>query len=147
MKEVLKKILQSFRLLGIAQRVKSAFRARGWLEWVPLVPKEQFSASCYLAIETLRAEGHEFGDYLEFGVNRGTSMACMYHALRKAGLSSARLIGFDSFKGMPSESASQGWKPAQYASTIGATKRYLKKTGVDLRQVHLVKGWFRDTPL
>ena len=145
MREVVKRILQSVGLLGLARRVTWALRARGWFKWVPLVPEEQFSASCDLAIETLRADGHEFGDYLEFGVSRGTSMACMYHALRKAGLSSVRLIGFDSFKGLPSESAGQGWKPSQYASTIGATKRYLKKAGVDPGEVHLVKGWFRDT--
>lgn len=125
--------------------MKRAFHVRGWLEWRPLVPEEQFSASCDLAIETLSTDGHEFGDYLEFGVSRGTSMACMYHARRKGGLLEMRLIGFDSFKGLPSEAAKQGWKPGEFASTLGATKRYLRKAGIHPSKVHLVKGWFRDT--
>ena len=145
MREVLKRMLQRVGLLGLVQSLKRIPRAMGWLGWDPLVPEEEFLASCDLAIESLRAKGHEFGDYLEFGVSRGTSMACMHHALRKAGLLGVRLIGFDSFKGLPSEASGQGWKPGEYASTISATKRYLKKAGIDPGELHLIKGWFRDT--
>ena len=145
MRRVAKQLLQSVGLLGLARRARQALLAEGWLEWRPLLPAGPFSASCALAIETLGAHGHEFGDYLEFGVSRGTSMSCMYQALRRAGLAHVRLIGFDSFEGMPSEAAGQGWAPGTYASTMGATKRYLKRAGVDAANVHLVKGWFRDT--
>ena len=153
MREIVREILDSVELLGLAKRAKRAIRlghlkqnakramhSRGWLKWEPLVPMKKFSASCDLAIRTLRANGHEFGDYLEFGVSRGTSMACMHHALRKAGLSNVRLVGFDSFEGMPSEAAGQGWYPGQYASTIGTTQRYLKAMGVNLDEVHPVSS-------
>ena len=126
-------------------RVERTLRAMGWLEWRSLVPEEQFSASCDLAIKLLHADGYTFGDYLEFGVSRGTSLVCMYHALHRAGLPDVRLIGFDSFKGLPREAAGQGWTPGDYASTIGATKRYLRKSGVPYGKVRLVKGWFSDT--
>lgn len=146
MKSFIRKGLQSIGLYEWARRVVWAVRARGWLPWpTPLVPREQFTISCDLAISTIRKAGVDFGHYLEFGVSRGTSMACMYHALRNAGLPNVELIGFDSFEGMPSEAAGQGWAQGSYASTIDATKRYLVKAGVDLGGVRLVKGWFRDT--
>ncbi len=139
-------MLQSGGLYEWARRIVWAVRARGWLPWpMPLVPVEQFTISCNLAVSTIRDAGLDFGHYLEFGVSRGTSMACMYRALRDAGLPNVELIGFDSFEGMPNESASQGWAQGNYASTIGATRRYLEKAGVDLSRVRLVKGWFRDT--
>ena len=148
-KSIALRVLQSVGLLKTARRGKRAvyesLHARGWVGWTSLVPEQQFTISCDLAIRTLATAGYQFGCYLEFGVSRGTSMACVYHALRRAGLSDVKLIGFDSFEGMPPESAGQGWKPGRYASTIGATRRYLKKAGVDVNQVHLVKGWFRDT--
>lgn len=136
----MKKILKSQK-----RRARRFLHAIGLLPWTPLVPYEAFSASCELAIQTLSANGYEFGDYLEFGVSRGTSMSCMYHALRKAGLSEVRLIGFDSFKGLPGEAQGQGWAPGAFASTIGATRHYLTAMGVKLDEIHLVKGWFRDT--
>ena len=66
-------------------------------------------------------------------------------SLRKRGLDGMRQIGFDSFMGLPPEAAKEGWEPGRYASTMGATRHYLKEHGVDLEQVTLVKGWFRDT--
>lgn len=41
--------------------------------------------------------------------------------------------------------AKEGWAPGQYRSTLEATRRHLRKRGVDLERVTLVKGWFRDT--
>ncbi len=72
-------------------------------------------------------------------------MACAYHSLRAAGLDDARLIGFDSFAGMPPEAAEEGWAPGLFHSTIDATRSYLKSRGVDLDRVDLVQGWFKDT--
>ncbi len=141
----LRNLLQSAGLLSLVRRVKWRLQARGWLRWTPLVSAEQFANGCDVAIQRLRAGGHDFGQYLEFGVSRGTSMSCMYHALRKAGLSGVMLIGFDSFEGMPAEAADQGWTPGRFASTITATERYLSDAGVAMDDVRLVKGWFSDT--
>lgn len=115
--------------------------------WRPLVPEESFTECCRDAIRLLRARNphHEFGVYLEFGVSRGTSLACMYRALTKEGLRDVRLIGFDSFQGLPPEAREQGWSPGAFWSTRGATEEYLRNRGLDLRRVSLVEGWFKDT--
>lgn len=156
MKNLIKRFLRVLGLLEAARRArreagkkKTALRwflhARGLTNWDPLIPEAEFAESCNLAIKTLAGEGHQFGAYLEFGVSRGTSMACMYHALTNAGLDDVRLVGFDSFEGLPVNAAEEGWDPGQYASTLKATERYLRSRGVDLRRVDLVKGWFEDT--
>ena len=145
MREAVKKALDVVGLLGPLRRGKRAMYVRGLLEWRPLVPQQEFSASCDFAIRTLLENGHRFGDYLEFGVSRGTSMSCMYHVLRRAALLNVRLFGFDSFAGLPSEAEQQGWQPGAFASTLTATQRYLKMMDVQLDEVHLIKGWFKDT--
>jgi hypothetical protein len=124
-----------------------ALRRWGLAPWAPLVPEQQFSTCVDNALTVLRKAdpAHEFGDYLEFGVSRGTSLAAVYHSLQRGDLPRARLIGFDSFAGMPPESAGQGWDPGAFASPIGITRRYLVGKGVDLERVTLVKGWFSDT--
>lgn len=72
-------------------------------------------------------------------------MACMYRALDDAGRRDVRLIGFDSFKGLPDYASEEGWSPGLFASTRSATERYLAGSGVDLERVELVEGWFEDT--
>ena len=72
-------------------------------------------------------------------------MACTYSTLRHAGLNHMRLIGFDSFEGMPSGAEKEGWFKGQYHSSMQATRSYLKRKQVDLERVTLVKGWFKDT--
>lgn len=126
---------------------RNAIRARTSRGWKPLVPEEQFTASCRHAIQLLRSRNpaHVFGDYLEFGVSRGGSLTCMYRALESEGLSSVRLLGFDSFRGLPPEARAQGWAPGAFWSTRSATERYLRHRGVDLRRVILTEGWFKDT--
>ncbi|MEM7121257.1 MAG: TylF/MycF/NovP-related O-methyltransferase [Pseudomonadota bacterium] len=145
LRSVLRGLLEPTGLLPLARRVKWHLQARGWLRWTPLVSSQQYSAGCDSAIQKLREDGHSFGSYLEFGVSRGTSMSCMHHALRKAGLSDITLFGFDSFEGMPAEAAEQGWDPGRFASAMSMTERYLGDHGVDVNDVRLVKGWFQDT--
>jgi hypothetical protein len=72
-------------------------------------------------------------------------MACVHQVLQAKGLGGVRLVGFDSFKGLPPEAADEGWEPGIYASTEAATRRYLRERVVDLDRVTLVKGWFRDS--
>ena len=88
------------------------------------------------------------GDYLEFGVYYGASMACMYRALRSLGLDHVRLFGFDSFRGLPSSAAEEDqgvWSPGQYACSMEFARKYLSRQLVDWNRVVLVQGWFRDT--
>ncbi|TPG53403.1 class I SAM-dependent methyltransferase [Roseomonas nepalensis] len=141
-------VIDRLGLGGPARRAHARLQAAGFVGgWTPLVPETDFANCVASAIQRLQLEepGEAFGNYLEFGVSRGTSMACVFHVLQQAGLSRARLIGFDSFRGLPPEAAGQGWPPGAYHSTLSATRRYLASEGVDLKRVELVPGWFRDT--
>jgi predicted O-methyltransferase YrrM len=144
-KQALKSALEAVGLFGPALAIKRRLVGMGMGEWKPLVPAEAFTQTCATAIRTLQHAGHEFGDYLEFGVSRGTSLACMSNALDAAGLTQVRRFGFDSFEGMPPETKGQGWDPGEFVSTLPATQAYLKSQGVDMSRVTLTRGWFRDT--
>jgi O-methyltransferase len=115
--------------------------------WRPLVPEDEFSRSIAKALDRLMQGngGTALGAYLEFGVSRGTSMACVYRVLEDRHLSHVQMIGFDSFEGMPEGSEAEGWLPGRYHSTVGATRRYLAARGVSGTRVSLVKGWFDQT--
>jgi len=111
----------------------------------PLVDAAAFVECATNAIAELEGLDHDFGHYLEFGVSRGTSMAAMYRATAETGHGDIRLIGFDSFQGLPPEAEGQGWKPGEFRSPIASTRRYLRRQGVDFDRTRLVKGWFSDT--
>ena len=146
---VIKSVLYRLGLERQGRAARRWLQARGLWKWRPLVPAEEFSACVDRSLGRLRDESSgtldDFGDYLEFGVSRGTSMACVFHALDRAGLTGARLIGFDSFEGMASDALREGWEPGDFSSTISSTRKYLDANGVDLARVELVKGWFSDT--
>jgi hypothetical protein len=149
MRQALKSALKAVGLHGAYRRLHDDVTrwasSTGRTRWTPLVPEDAFLESARLAVRTLKDGGHTFGDYLEFGVSRGTSMALMRRALGEAGLGEVRAVGFDSFEGMPPESAKEGWLPGEFHSTIEATRRYLAANGADLARIELVKGWFSDT--
>ncbi|MBV9388005.1 MAG: class I SAM-dependent methyltransferase [Chroococcidiopsidaceae cyanobacterium CP_BM_ER_R8_30] len=113
-----------------------------------LVPQEELKRKYSEALLLLSKNeaAQELGDYLEFGVCHGSSMACMYHALKDAGFDRVRLFGFDSFEGMPdSADAEDGnWYAGQFKSEEKFTRELLKQQDVDLQRVTLVKGWFSD---
>jgi O-methyltransferase len=88
------------------------------------------------------------GDYLEFGVSHGTSLATMHVVLKKMGLNNVRIFGFDSFEGMPAGSADEEgsvWFQGEFRSTIDETKQFLSLNGVDWKRTFLIKGWFNET--
>jgi len=138
-------LLRALGLQRCVRQIRHKLRARGVLAWTPQIPERDFRQCAVDAINALKESGQEIGDYLEFGVSRGTSYACMYHVLRQAGVNEARLIGFDSFEGFPEEAGQQGWEPGAAASTVSATTRYLKKNGVPEHAINLVKGWYKDS--
>ena len=88
------------------------------------------------------------GDYLEFGVSHGTSLATMHGVLKKMGLDKVRIFGFDSFEGMPAGSADEEgsvWFQGEFRSTIDETTQFLELSGVDMKRTFLIKGWFNET--
>ena len=75
-------------------------------------------------------------------------MQCMYRAMQELGLDTVRLVGFDSFEGLPPSAAfdDEGtWRPGQFDSSYDLTYRALDEAGVDWRRVMLVRGWFSDS--
>jgi O-methyltransferase len=126
--------------------IKERMVAHGYLAGEPLVPEESFQRCIDESLAALERNGGKTeGEYLEFGVSRGTSLSIVHSVLRSRGAETVRLIGFDSFEGMPEAAAGEGWKPGQYRSPIEATSRFLMQRGVDPRKLVLVKGWFDDT--
>lgn len=134
-------------LRRIKYRVRDKLLANGLISWTPLVPEEAFYTCVHDVIARLKPDvgNASFGNYLEFGVSRGTSMAIVYKALQDHDLKDARLIGFDSFEGLPEQANEEGWRAGQYNSTQKATRQYLASRAVDMERVALVKGWFSDT--
>jgi O-methyltransferase len=115
-----------------------------------LVPEQELERSYRDALNLL-IEQHgpkALGDYLEFGVAFGTSLACMYRSCKALGIEHVRLIGFDSFQGLPPATAPDdegAWSAGQFACDIALTKQLLAKHSVELDRVVLVEGWFEDT--
>lgn len=130
---------------------------RQWARWqvlkrgqIKLVPEAALEEKYEQALRFL-AERHGpegFGDYLEFGVFCGASMACMWRALQCVGLGSVRLFGFDSFEGLPAktpEDSELPWEAGTFKSDYGLVQDLLEKQGVDSDRVFLVKGWYQHT--
>ncbi len=147
MKATILSILKSLGLYAPMRKFQQQYLAPlGLAKPDPLIPEEAFSVAVKHALfKLLEHESPEnLGEYLEFGVSRGTSMATVYHVLEGMNLKSSRLIGFDSFEGLPPESKEEGWKPGSYRSSISATRKYLKSRGVKEERIALVKRWFKD---
>ena len=115
---------------------------------IPLVLANELEPKYALAWSRLQRMNVELGDYLEFGVSIGTSMACMHRVLKKKKIETVRLLGFDSFEGMPPSAATEDlgmWKPGEFASSIDQTRQFLDDANIDWRKTHLIKGWFHET--
>jgi O-methyltransferase len=92
--------------------------------------------------------GESVGDFLEFGVFYGSSLACMHQVLRELRLDRVRMFGFDSFEGFPESAAHEDnglWLPGGCKSSLPLTRTYLRRVGVPEDAVTLIKGWFSET--
>jgi O-methyltransferase len=111
------------------------------------VAAEQLEQRLVDALRVLRDRlgTHEVGDYLEFGVYAGGTMTCADRARSAAGIEEMRLIGFDSFEGLPAEAAQinpQRWSAGMFACSPEEAIENMRRGGVDVERVRLVKGWF-----
>jgi hypothetical protein len=114
----------------------------------PLVVANALEPKYAHAWKRLKRMGIELGDYLEFGVSRGTTMACMHRVVTRMELRDVRLFGFDAFEGGASGAEKNdlgAWKPEQPVQTMEETTRFLDKVNTNWGKTNLVKGWFDDT--
>jgi O-methyltransferase len=113
-----------------------------------LVPEEALERR-YIEALRLLTRSHpagSLGDYLEFGVYNGSSLACAFRALSQVGERHARLFGFDSFEGLPADAEGEGvWKEGEFRMDEKFTREFLTERGVDWDRVTLIKGWFSET--
>ena len=114
-----------------------------------LMDVEQLGPKLREGLAHLSRHGKEsVGDYLEFGVFQGTSMICMWDALKEMDLGHVRMFGFDSFEDMPEVASTDDdghWKPGEFAAPYELTKERLAQAGVPENQAVLIKGWLSDT--
>lgn len=111
-----------------------------------LIPEQEFKSFLHDAIRRLSKSPS--GDYLEFGVFNGRSLASTYEALNELNLNHMRLFGFDSFDGLPLNADEEDagiWRPGQFKCDIHLTRKSLSERGIDWKRVFLIKGWFEDT--
>lgn len=126
-------------------------RARGgWLGAPVIISPPDLERKFSEALADIEREHgpHGVGDYFEFGVYAGDSLACMHRALGTAGLDHVRLFGFDSFQGLPPHANEEDggfWLPGKFSADIEFTRANLRRQGVDLGRVTLVPGWFEET--
>ncbi len=115
-----------------------------------LVDETKYRAAVGQAIDQLlmKIGDDELGDYLEFGVYNGSTLAIMHDLLERRGRGGSRLFGFDSFEGLPPEANVQDnniWMSGQYRCPEDFARDFLTERGVDWQRVALIKGWFSDT--
>ncbi len=121
----------------------------GYMQGLTLVPEQDLQRSYEAALRLLGDDvATSSAAYLEFGVYVGTSMACMYRAASRVGASGLRLVGFDSFQGMPECVEAEDdprWHAGTLYSDLELTRRNLARLNVPLSRVDLVPGWFEES--
>ena len=112
-----------------------------------LLPAEALERTFAEAIEVARAAGAPTLDYVEFGVGYGTSLRCYDRASRARGAADARLVGFDSFQGLPAddEQDDSPWEEGAFAVSERVVRWNLRRPGVDLERIRLIPGWFEES--
>jgi hypothetical protein len=115
-----------------------------------LVDEARFKTAVGSAIDRLleRIGEDHLGDYLEFGVYNGSTLAIVHDLLTRRGRISTRLFGFDSFKGLPPQARTEDnniWMPGQFRCPVEFARDFLTGRGVDWDRVFLIKGWFSET--
>ena len=128
------------------------------------------STIIYKAAEILSSEQVQ-GDYLEFGVYRGSTLIQAFHTIRRSYLDRAadrtslhsaefrrsvrrlwegmRFFAFDSFEGLPEltgpDRDTSDFAAGKFACSPEAFSERVSRHGVDLSKVVTVPGWFADT--
>jgi O-methyltransferase len=84
------------------------------------------------------------GDYLEFGVYRGTSFVLAASSAARYGLNTMRYFAFDSFQGLP-EAEGKVFAHGEFECSEQNFTRIITKAGVPIDKVVKVKGWYNES--
>jgi O-methyltransferase len=84
------------------------------------------------------------GDYLEFGVYRGSSFTLAARSAAKCGLNTMRYFAFDSFDGLP-EAEGKVFAHGEFACSEQNFTRMITKAGVPIDKVVKVKGFYDES--
>lgn len=91
------------------------------------------------------------GDYLEFGVYMGKTFSYA-HRIMAPLFPDMRFVALDSFEGLPEpkgrdalDNYTSGFYTGQFACDIGQFEGNLVASGVDMKRVTMIKGWFNET--
>lgn len=90
------------------------------------------------------------GDYLEFGVFRGETLAAAFHLAARNKLKTMRFLGFDSFEGLPEpqgidKAGTYQFESGEYRCDLSSVTSNLARQGVDLERVKFIPGWFNES--
>jgi O-methyltransferase len=115
----------------------------------PLVPAAALEKTYRDVLAMLQRDSEDdVGAYLEFGVYVGTSLLCMHRASVDAGLPGMRLVGFDSFQGLPASADAEdagAFRRGWYRAGRDLVGDHLTRNGIDWDRTTLVPGWFEET--
>lgn len=84
------------------------------------------------------------GDYLEFGVYRGSSFVTAFKSAKRHGLKDMRFFAFDSFEGLP-DGEGQKHSKGDHTCTQDVFEQIITKAGVDPKRVRSIKGFYEST--
>lgn len=135
---------------GLREKIEYITFKREVKKGVRLIDTEEFKGQLKNGIRYLREERgvQEIGSYLEFGVFYGTSIVCAYEVMKEFGMESPKIVGFDSFEGLPEEASREEegpWKEGDFRSNYRFTKEYVSENTNNCESISIVKGWLSDT--
>ena len=84
------------------------------------------------------------GDYLEFGVYKGSSFILASHLAAKYQLPGMRFFAFDSFEGLP-DSEGHAFKQGEYQCSREKFIKIIEKSGVETEKVSIVEGLYSES--
>lgn len=106
--------------------------------------RAKYKNACHFLSDHLGAAN--LGDFLEFGISRGTSLHCMFQTLKKLKIHNVRICAFDAFDGLPAiDLIKKGWQPEAFVDNIEFTTRILKYKNLHWARILLIKGWHNET--
>jgi O-methyltransferase len=84
------------------------------------------------------------GDYLEFGVFRGTSFIMSNKLSQEFNIKNMRFFAFDSFEGLPNSEGNVLTK-GELSCSEKLFKKILRKAGINLNNVFTIKGFYSNS--